>query len=140
MECWNLNSLVSLPSAGLSSSFYSVNVHLNSYVRPSVPSSCSLCLIVSRAFSRPYVYTYNAFISFQVSFYSFALQGVNPNRNQRLGHNNLDKTFGSNDEATSTSSAEFEPVIPRVPGLSPFVPHSCLCFIDHLSLRARLSL
>jgi hypothetical protein len=64
------------------------------------------------------------------------LQGVNRNRNHRLGHNNLDKAFGSNDEATFTSSAEFEPVIPRVPGLSPFLTH----FIDRLRFRARLSL
>jgi hypothetical protein len=60
----------------------------------------------------------------------FALQGVNRNRNHRLGHNNLDKAFGSNDEATFISSAEFEPVIPRVPGLSPFVSllHRSLAF------------
>jgi hypothetical protein len=71
---------------------------------------------------------------------SFALQGVNRNRNHRLGHNNLDKAFGSNYEATFTSSAEFEPVIPRVRGVSPFVRHSYLCFIDRFRFRARLSL
>jgi len=70
MECWNFNPVVSLPSAGLSSSFCSVNLHLNSYVRPSPPS---LLLFLShhfKAFSRPYVYTYSAFISCQFSFYS----------------------------------------------------------------------